>query len=82
MSHADCFVCCCALPTCLVFCCRLILDRETGKPKGFGFCEFHNKEDAESAFRNLNGTMFKSRQLKVDFAEENISDRVHKPRGK
>jgi cleavage stimulation factor subunit 2 len=63
-------------------CCRLILDRETGKPKGFGFCEFHNKEDAESAFRNLNGTMFKSRQLKVDFAEENISDRVHKPRGK
>lgn len=63
--------------------CRLIMDRETGKPKGFGFCEFHSKEDAESAYRNLNNTMFKNRQIRIDFAEENISDRVgYKPRGK
>lgn len=59
------------------------MDRETGKPKGFGFCEFHSKEDAESAYRNLNNTMFKNRQIRIDFAEENISDRVgYKPRGK
>lgn len=61
---------------------RLIMDRDTGKPKGFGFCEFHSKEDAESAYRNLNNTMFKNRQIRIDFAEENISDRVgYKPRG-
>jgi cleavage stimulation factor subunit 2 len=59
------------------------MDRDTGKPKGFGFCEFHSKEDAESAYRNLNNTMFKNRQIRIDFAEENISDRVgYKPRGK
>lgn len=61
---------------------RLIMDRETGKPKGFGFCEFHSKDDAESAFRNLNGTMFKNRQIRIDYAEENMSDRGYgKPRG-
>lgn len=55
---------------------RLIMDRETGKPKGFGFCEFHSKEDAESAYRNLNNTLFKGRQIRIDFAEENMSDRM------
>jgi cleavage stimulation factor subunit 2 len=69
------------LSLCLLLC-RLIMDRETGKPKGFGFCEFHSKEDAESAYRNLNNTTFKNRQIRIDFAEENISDRVgYKPRG-
>jgi len=54
------------------------MDRDTGKPKGFGFCEFHSKDDAESAYRNLNNTMFKGRQIRIDFAEENMSDRGYK----
>ena len=28
---------------------RLVCDRETGKPKGFGFCEFFDVHTAESA---------------------------------
>eukprot|EP00212_Chloropicon_laureae_P007303 CAMPEP_0197497592 /NCGR_PEP_ID=MMETSP1311-20131121/52308_1 /TAXON_ID=464262 /ORGANISM="Genus nov. species nov., Strain RCC856" /LENGTH=76 /DNA_ID=CAMNT_0043043263 /DNA_START=60 /DNA_END=287 /DNA_ORIENTATION=- len=34
---------------------RLVFDRDTGKPKGFGFCEFYDVMTAESAVRNING---------------------------
>uniref|UniRef100_A0A5S6Q0Y7 RRM domain-containing protein n=1 Tax=Trichuris muris TaxID=70415 RepID=A0A5S6Q0Y7_TRIMR len=47
---------------------RLVFDRETGKPKGYGFCEFLDKETAMSAQRNLNGIEFHGRQLRVDAA--------------
>jgi RNA recognition motif-containing protein len=33
---------------------RLVLDRESGKPKGYGFCEYRDPETAASAVRNLN----------------------------
>ena len=49
---------------------RLVCDRETGKPKGFGFCEFHDVPTAESAVRNLNGRDLGGRTLRVDFADE------------
>lgn len=48
---------------------RLVLDRETGKPKGYGFCEFKDEETALSARRNLQGYEINGRQLRVDFAE-------------
>ncbi|CAN5974633.1 unnamed protein product [Sphagnum jensenii] len=48
---------------------RLVLDRETGKPKGYGFCEFRDEETALSALRNLQGYEVNGRQLRVDFAE-------------
>ncbi|KFD67617.1 hypothetical protein M514_20113 [Trichuris suis] len=47
---------------------RMVFDRETGKPKGYGFCEFLDKETAMSAQRNLNGIEFLGRQLRVDAA--------------
>lgn len=47
----------------------LVLDRETGKPKGYGFCEFRDEETALSARRNLQGYEINGRQLRVDFAE-------------
>ncbi|KAG1369892.1 cleavage stimulating factor 64-like [Cocos nucifera] len=34
---------------------RLVLDRETGRPKGYGFCEYKDEETALSARRNLQG---------------------------
>lgn len=49
---------------------RLITDRETGRPKGFGFCEFYDKATAESAHRNLNGHELHGRNIRIDFAEE------------
>ncbi|XP_057811996.1 cleavage stimulating factor 64-like isoform X2 [Salvia miltiorrhiza] len=48
---------------------RLVTDRETGKPKGYGFCEYKDEETALSARRNLQGYEINGRQLRVDFAE-------------
>ena len=52
-----------------LFCFRLVIDRETGKPKGYGFCEYKDEETALSARRNLQGYEINGRQLRVDFAE-------------
>lgn len=47
---------------------RLVFDRETGKPKGYGFCEYRDQETALSAMRNLNGFEIGGRSLRVDNA--------------
>uniref|UniRef100_A0A915DGI1 RRM domain-containing protein n=1 Tax=Ditylenchus dipsaci TaxID=166011 RepID=A0A915DGI1_9BILA len=47
---------------------RLVHDRETGRPKGFGFCEFADVQTAEAAQRNLNGFELNGRPLRVDSA--------------
>ncbi|OQR95383.1 hypothetical protein THRCLA_07918 [Thraustotheca clavata] len=48
---------------------RLVTDRETGKPKGYGFCEYGDGATALSAMRNLNGYEINGRNLRVDFAD-------------
>jgi hypothetical protein len=52
-----------------------VFDRETGKPKGFGFCEYRDTETAMSAMRNLNGYDINGRALRVDFAEKESKGR-------
>ncbi|XP_061389862.1 cleavage stimulation factor subunit 2 [Musca vetustissima] len=47
---------------------KLVFDRESGKPKGFGFCEYKDQETALSAMRNLNGYEIGGRTLRVDNA--------------
>ncbi|KAJ7628481.1 hypothetical protein FB45DRAFT_918385 [Roridomyces roridus] len=48
---------------------RLVFDRETGKPKGYGFCEFADHETALSAVRNLHNTDVGGRSLRIDLAD-------------
>lgn len=48
---------------------RLMYDHETGRAKGFGFCEYEDKETAMSARRNLNGTQLNGRPLRVDLTD-------------
>ncbi|KAM5536829.1 hypothetical protein V8D89_009547 [Ganoderma adspersum] len=48
---------------------RLVFDRDTGKPKGYGFCEFADHETAASAVRNLNGQEIGGRPLRIDLAD-------------
>lgn len=48
----------------------LIVDRETGRPKGFGFVEMATPEEAEAARTALNGTDLDGRTIKVDSAKE------------
>lgn len=50
--------------------CRVVTDRETGRPKGFGFCEYFDIPTAASAQRNLNGHEINGRKIHVDFAED------------
>src|SRR5687767_11233615 len=47
---------------------KLVYDRDSGKPKGYGFCEYKDQETALSAMRNLNGYEIGTRTLRVDNA--------------
>ncbi|KAF8368665.1 hypothetical protein PRIPAC_86494, partial [Pristionchus pacificus] len=42
---------------------RLVIDRETGRPKGFGFCEFADEQSAQNAISQFNGSDFNGRSL-------------------
>ena len=48
----------------------LISDRDTGRPKGFGFVEMSTEEEALAAKAALDGTEFGGRSIKVDIAKE------------
>jgi RNA recognition motif-containing protein len=47
----------------------LITDRDTGRPRGFGFVEMSNA-DASRAMAALNGKDFDGRALKINEAQE------------
>ncbi len=49
---------------------KLITDRDTGRPRGFGFVEMGSPEDADGAVRDLNGQDFGGRRLTVNEARE------------
>jgi len=52
---------------------RLMTDRATRRPRGFGFVEM-NRKDARAAIRALNGAEFYGRELKVNIANERKND--------
>jgi len=47
----------------------LITDRDTGRPRGFGFVEMSNA-DASRAMQALNGQDFDGRSLKINEAQD------------
>ena len=49
---------------------KLVTDRDTGRPRGFGFVEMASSEDADGAIRDLNGRDFGGRALTVNEARE------------
>src|SRR6266571_6598974 len=46
----------------------ILKDRDTGQPRGFGFVEMANDEEAEKAINAVNGTQLGSRALNVNEA--------------
>ncbi|UEG54557.1 RNA-binding protein [Mucilaginibacter daejeonensis] len=49
---------------------KLIIDRETGRSKGFGFVEMEDDEAAQKAIAGLNGVEVAGRSIAVSQAEE------------
>ena len=47
---------------------NLITDRETGRPRGFGFVEMENDEEAEAAIKALDQMELGGRNLNVNEA--------------
>ncbi len=56
---------------------KVIMDRETGRSKGFGFVEMASDDDASQAIEALNGKDLDGRGLKVNEARP----REDRPRG-
>lgn len=51
---------------------RLMYDKETRQPKGYGFCEYRDIETAYSCMRNLNDADYQGRPLRVDWADHEL----------
>jgi RNA recognition motif-containing protein len=45
--------------------CKLIIDRETRKSKGFAFVEMPNDDEAKNVISELNGAEYEGRQMVV-----------------
>jgi RNA recognition motif-containing protein len=57
----------------------MIKDRYTNTFKGFAFIEMPNKEEAETAIKEMDGTMFSGRPLTVNAAKPKTDTR-NKPK--
>ena len=48
---------------------HFVMDRETGRPRGFAFAEFATDEEAQAAIEQLDGMELDGRNLRVNEAQ-------------
>ena len=60
---------------------NVIMDKRTGRSKGFGFVEMANEQEAQAAISALNGKGYSGRALTVNKARPRV-ERPCKGRGK
>ena len=58
---------------------QVIMDRETGRSRGFGFVTFENPSDADQAIRAMDGADLDGRKIRVNEAQSR--ERSGGPRG-
>jgi RNA recognition motif-containing protein len=49
--------------------CQLVMNRDTGQPRGFGFVEMPDSDEANRAMSALDGSNFDGRAIKVNEAQ-------------
>ena len=49
---------------------KIVMDRETGRPRGFGFIEMSSEQEARNAIQQLNGRDVDGRAIAVNEAQE------------
>ena len=49
---------------------KVVMDRETGRPRGFAFVEMSSDQEAQTAISELNGRELGGRALNVNEAQE------------
>jgi len=49
---------------------KIVTDRETGRPRGFGFVEMSTEDEARKAIEEVNGRDVQGRQVAVKEAED------------
>ena len=60
----------------------IVLDRDTGRSRGFAFIEMSEVGDAQAAVMSLDGAFLNGRSLRVNEARPKlVLDAVHKPIG-
>ena len=50
--------------------CNLVIDRDSGASKGFGFIEMPKSSEAKAAIKNLNNKTIGSNKIRVKKAED------------
>lgn len=60
---------------------KIIIDRETGRSKGFGFVEMESDDGAQTAVSQLDGQEFEGRSLRVSEAKPQPERESRGPRG-
>lgn len=58
----------------------IVMDRETGQSKGFGFVEFENEGSARRAQEAMNGAVLDGRNLRVEIAVDKPKSWERSPR--
>ena len=59
---------------------RLPTDRDTGKPKGYGYVQFNSVEDATAAMDAMSGQSINDRPIRLDYASQKPANN-DSPRG-